>query len=341
VPSIAAAVARHLSLRGTASFSLQQPVSSVRRGNDRIDMSTWLEHALVRLGVADAQPWMDLFDAAWRIVLILLIAWLVLALAGRLVMLFKGYMARFDPDPEQAKRVATLARVFRYTASVVVVIVAGMLVLNELGISIAPILATAGVAGVAIGLGAQSLIKDYLSGFFILVENQIRQGDVVEVAGKSGFVEEVTLRHVRLRDYDGNVHWVPNSAIVTVSNFSRSFAFAVMDIEVAYKENLDEFFETLRRVGRDLRADPAVGTKIVEDLELAGVEKFGTSSVVVRCRFKAQPLTQWEVRRAFYKRLKEALDARGVEPPFPQVRLHGTPPSAAPPAMPKPAEQAR
>ena len=303
-------------------------------------MDAWIENALLRLGVADTRPWMDFIAAAWRILLILLIAWLVLALAGRLVMLFKGYMARIDPDPEQAKRVITLARVFRYAASVLVVVVAGMLVLNELGISIAPILATAGVAGVAIGLGAQSLIKDYLSGFFILVENQIRQGDVVEVGGKSGFVEEVTLRHVRLRDYDGNVHWIPNSAIVTVSNFSRSFAFAVIDVDVSYKENLDAFFDTLRRVGRELRADATIGPKILDDLELAGVEKLGTSSVVVRSRFRVRPLTQWDVRRAFFKRLKEALDDRGVEPPFPQMRLYSGSSQNAVAAQP-PAEPAR
>jgi small conductance mechanosensitive channel len=285
-------------------------------------MYTWLERALLNLGIEDTGPWLEFFESAWRIVVILLIAWLVLAIAGRLVMLFKGYMSRFDPDPEQAKRVTTLARVFRYAASVLVVIVAGMLILGELGISIAPILATAGVAGVAIGLGAQTLIKDYLSGFFILLENQIRQGDVVEVGGKSGFVEEVTLRHVRLRDYDGNVHWIPNSAIVTVSNFSRSFAFAVIDVDVAYKENLDDVFEIVKRVGREMRTDAEFAPKILDDLELAGVEKLGSSSVVVRCRFKVLPLEQWNVRRAFFKRLKEAFDARGVEIPFPHMKVY-------------------
>jgi small conductance mechanosensitive channel len=304
-------------------------------------METWIERALARLGVADTEPWMALLAAAWRIVLILLIAWLVLVLAGRLVLLFKGYMARFDPDPEQAKRVTTLARVFRYAASVLVVIVAGMLILNELGISIAPILATAGVAGVAIGLGAQTLIKDYLSGFFILLENQIRQGDVVEIAGKSGLVEEVTLRHVRLRDYEGNVHWIPNSAIITVSNFSRGFAYAVVDIDVAYKEDLDEVFEIMRRVAADLRADAVLGPKILEDLELAGVEKLSTSSVIVRSRFKVVPLEQWNVRRAFFKRLKEAFDQRGVEIPIPHMKVYAGAPLPFAPVPGDPARQAK
>jgi small conductance mechanosensitive channel len=286
-------------------------------------MTTWIERTLARLGIDETGPWIELIDSAWRIVLILLIAWLVLAVAGRLVLLFKGYMARFEPDPEQAKRVTTLARAFRYAASVVVVVIAGMLVLNELGISIAPILATAGVAGVAVGLGAQTLIKDYLSGFFILVENLIRQGDVVEIAGKSGLVEEVTLRHVRLRDYEGNVHWIPNSAIVVVSNASRSFAYAVIDLEVAPGEGLDQVFGIVERVGRELRTDPKFADRILDDLELAGVERLSTASTVVRSRFKVRPLEQWTVRREFYRRLKDALDERGIVRP-------ATPPAALP-----------
>src|SRR6202008_4698514 len=140
------------------------------------------------------------------------------ALAARLIRTFRKYMERRASGPEELPRITTVGRVLRYTATVIVVLVAGMLILGELGISTAPILATAGVAGVAIGFGAQSLIKDYFSGFFMLIEDQIREGDVVEIAGKAGIVEEMTLRYVRLRDGDGYVHFVPNGEIKLVSN---------------------------------------------------------------------------------------------------------------------------
>ena len=140
-------------------------------------------------------------------------AWALQALAGRLIRVFRGYMASRTSAADELRRIDTVGNAFRYFASVIVVLVAGMLILNELGISIAPILATAGVAGIAIAFGAQSLIKDYFTGFFLLIEDQIRQGDVVEISGKSGEVEEVTLRYVRLRDNDGFVHFVPNGEI--------------------------------------------------------------------------------------------------------------------------------
>ena len=139
------------------------------------------------------------------------------------------------------------------------VLVGGMLVLSELGISIAPVLATAGVAGIAIAFGAQSLIKDYFTGFFLLVEDQIRQGDVVEIAGKSGEVEEVTLRYVRLRDGDGYVHFVPNGEIKVVSNRTRTHAYANIDVGVPDDANVEAIFQAMREVGAGLQADPKFG----------------------------------------------------------------------------------
>src|ERR687898_2058048 len=143
-----------------------------------------------------------------RVAAILVLAWVLQAVAARLIRVFRAYMAR-RTGSDEIGRLETLARVFRSVAAIVIVNVAGTLVLSELGISVAPILATAGVAGIAIGFGAQSLIKDYFNGFFLLVEDQLRQGDVVELAGKGGLVEEVTLRHVRLHDFGGNLSFVP------------------------------------------------------------------------------------------------------------------------------------
>ncbi|MBI2315821.1 MAG: mechanosensitive ion channel family protein, partial [Betaproteobacteria bacterium] len=154
-----------------------------------------------------------------------------------------------------------------------------------------------------------------------LLENQMRQGDVVEIAGKSGLIEEITLRHVRLRDYDGNVHYVANSLITTVTNMSRGFAHAVVDVGVAYRENVDEVFEVMREVGAELRADPVFGAKIAGELEIAGVERWAESAVILRCRFTVRPLEQWNVRREYLRRLKRAFDARGIEIPVPHVAV--------------------
>lgn len=277
---------------------------------------------LGKFGWEEIPVWLDLLLSFSNVALILLLAWLVLTIARRLIRLFRQHMARRSVNPEEIKRVETLSRVFRYAASVLVWVVAAMLILSELGISIAPILATAGVAGIAVGFGAQTLVKDYFSGLFLLLENQIRQGDMVAIADKAGIVEEVTLRYVRLRDYEGAVHFVPNSSITAVTNRSREYSYAVIEFGVAYKEDTDRVFEVMREVGADLRRDPAFGPRIVDELEIAGVNDWADSSVVIRCRFKSLPLEQWSVRREFLRRLKKAFDARGIEIPFPHLTLY-------------------
>ena len=258
-----------------------------------------------------------------HIILILVLAWFARRLAKRAIRLLKSYLNnQAESNPEEIKRIETLGQVFHYVASVIIVVVAGMLLLGELGISIGPLLATAGVVGMAIGFGAQHLIRDYFTGFFILLENQIRQGDVVEVAGKGGLVEEVTLRYIKLRDYEGNVHFIPNGAISTVTNMSRGFAFSVIDVGVAYRENVDEVIEIMKQVGTELRQDPVFASKILEDIEMAGVDKLDDSAVVIRCRFKVPPLEQWGVRREYLKRLKQAFDAHGIEIPYPHITVY-------------------
>ncbi len=283
--------------------------------------------------------WGPELRTALRITMVLALAWLVHALAARLVRRLRMVAGARASGPENAKWIETVGRAARYALSVITLLVAGMLVLNELGISIAPILGAAGVVGLAIGFGAQSLIKDYFTGFFLLVENQIRVGDVVEIAGKSGLVEEVSLRKVRLRDYDGSVHYVSNGLITTVTNRSTEFAFALIDVGIAYKSNIDEAIEVLHAVARDLRQDALLGPKIIADIEVAGVESLGDSSIVLRSRLRVVPLAQWEVRRAFLKRLKEAFDAGGIEIPFPQRTLNvvSVPPAAGAASPPAPA----
>ena len=259
---------------------------------------------------------------ALRIVLIIVVAWVAIAVLQRAIRLLRTRIASRLDDPEALKRAETLGRVFRYIVAVVVSVIAVMLVLSEIGISLAPILGAAGVVGVAVGFGAQSLVKDYFTGFFILFEDQIRTGDVVNIADHGGLVEEITLRHVRLRDYDGNVHFVPNGMITSVVNMSRTYAQAVIDVGVAYRENVDEVFAVMRDVGAELRADPRFAARILEDLEIAGVERWADSAVILRCRFKVAPLAQWDVKREFLRRLKQAFDARGIEIPYPHLTLY-------------------
>ena len=266
--------------------------------------------------------WRGLIVTAVHVVLILGIAWLALRLSRKALARLRMRM-QFDLDDlERVKRLNTLEQVFRYVISVFILLVTGMLVLSELGISIAPILAAAGVLGIAIGFGAQSLVKDYFNGLFLLLENQVRQGDVVQVADKAGLVEEMTLRYIRLRDAEGSVHYVPNGTITTVTNRSRGFAYAVIEIGVAYREDLDEVIALMHQVGAEMRADPALADKIEEDLDMNGVDQWANSSVIVRCRFKVKPLEQWTVRRAFLYRLKKAFDAAGIEIPYPHLTVY-------------------
>lgn len=281
-----------------------------------------MKDLMATLDALDVGRWTAFTQHLGRIGLILLLAWLLATVLRRGIRLLRTRIeARID-DREALKRAETLTRMFRHIVTVVISLVAGMMVLSELGVSLAPILGAAGIAGVAIGFGAQSLVKDFFAGFFILFEDQIRTGDVVRVANHSGVVEEITLRHTRLRDYEGNVHYVPNGMIDSVVNMSRGFAQSVMDIGVAYRENLDEVYAVLRETARQFRADPVFGPRILDDLEIAGVERWDNSAVVIRCRFRVVALEQWSVRREFLRRLKFAFDAAGIEIPYPHLTVY-------------------
>lgn len=266
--------------------------------------------------------WQGLAFGALHIAIILGLTWLALRLSRKALARLRLHMQQDLDDRERIKRLDTLERVFRYVATLIITLVGTMLVLSEVGISIAPILATAGVLGIAVGFGAQSLVKDYFNGFFLLLENQVRQGDMVMVADKSGLVEEMTLRYIRLRDFEGSVHYVPNGTITTVTNRSRGFAYALIDVGVAYREDLDEVYDVMRDVAAGMRGDAELGEKIEGDIEIAGVNEWANSSVIIRCRFRVKPLEQWGVRRAFLYRLKKAFDAAGIEIPYPHLTLY-------------------
>lgn len=274
------------------------------------------------LGINLSDKWMELLLPASHILIILILSWLLMRVSSKLVRTFKKYITRTTLDAGSIKRAETLSQVFNNVAVVIISLITGMLILGEVGISIAPILAAAGVVGVAVGFGAQSLVKDYFTGFFLLIEDQIRHGEVVEVAGKKGKVEEVTLRHVRLRDFEGSVHFIPNSAITTVTNNSRDFSYSVIDLSIAYRENIDAVYAVIQKVGSEMRAAHDFKNIIKEDLEISGINELADSAVIIRCRFKVDPLEQWDVKREFLYRIKNAFDTAGIEIPYPHLTLY-------------------
>lgn len=267
----------------------------------------------------------DNLDKPARILFILFLATIALRTIRRILPRLREVLAARQENSEDTRRIHTLSQVVRYVLTVVVTVVTGLLILGEFGVSVTPILGAAGVVGIAVGFGAQSLVKDYFTGFFLLLENQIRIGDIVEAGSKSGVVEALTLRYLRLRDYAGEVHFIPNGNISVVTNKSLGFGCAVMNISIAYDENIDRVMSVMRAVGEALRYDPIFSERILDNLEIAGVEAWADSAVIIRCRFRVIPLEQWNVRREFLHRLKNAFDLEGIEIPFPHIKLVPSP----------------
>ena len=292
-------------------------------------MHEFILEILNDFGWTDIPAWVVLLISSLNVVVIIVMALLVRKVIGRLLGIAHRRLSARMTGVEERKRLDTIDRIFGYIASVVIGVITVMVVLAELGISIAPFLATAGVVGIAVSFGAQSLVKDYFTGFVMLIENQIRVGDFVDVGGKSGSVEEVTLRYIRLRDGEGTVHFVPNSSITAVSNHSREFAYAVVDVGIGYDANLGNTYEVIKRAGAELREDPELSNKILEDIQILGVTALADSAVTVRVRMKVIALEQWGVRRAILAKLKQAFEQAGIDIPFPQrvVRIANQTPS--------------
>lgn len=223
---------------------------------------------------------------------------------------------------EREKRAKTLIGTTSTTISAIIYVTAIMMIITECGVNIGPLLAGAGIAGLAIGFGAQSLVKDVISGFFLLMENQIRVGDVANIAGIGGLVEAINLRTTRLRDLEGKVHIIPNGAISVATNFTRDWSRALVEIGVAYKEDVDHVIRILEEVGEELRNDAAFKEVILEPMTVLGLDSFGDSSVNIRLFFKTLPIKQWDVAREFRKRVKKAFDEKGIEIPFPHRTVY-------------------
>lgn len=223
---------------------------------------------------------------------------------------------------EHQKRSETLVGILRKTAVIAIWAFVAMLVLMQVGVNVAPLIAGAGIVGLAVGFGGQELVRDVITGFFVLLENQVRKGDVAVVNGTGGLVESIGLRTITLRDLSGTVHVFQNGKISSLANMTKDWSAMVFKIDVADTEDPDEVMEVMRQVGEDMRSDEAFAAKILEPIEVFGVEEFGENSIVVQARLKTVPIEQWTVGREFRRRLKLVFDERGIERPVRRRGLH-------------------
>jgi small conductance mechanosensitive channel len=263
-----------------------------------------------------------LLTSGLRILVIIVVMLVALRLAKVLSRRIFGVFLTEQADGEVQKRAKTLGSLLRYVLSVSIILTAFVMLLGELGIKIGPILAAAGVVGLALGFGSQHLVQDIISGFFILVDDEIRVGDVVGTAGKSGIVEQVNLRMTVLRDFSGNVHYIRNGQIDIVTNMTKDYSRWVFDIGVAYREDVDEVIDVIKQVDEDLRNDPNFSADILEPIDVLGLDQFADSALIIKARTKTRPIKQWKVAREFNRRLKKAFDERNIEIPFPHLTLY-------------------
>jgi small-conductance mechanosensitive channel len=274
----------------------------------------------------------DFTKASLRIALIIIAAYVGLRLLrlgfNRLETLLIRAAAAAEVIPGAAtKRIRTLMSVLWTIVVGLVWFVAVLTTLGQIGVNVTPVLAGAGIVGLAIGFGAQNLVKDLVSGFFLILENQIRVGDVAVINGTGGLVEAISFRTIVLRDEAAVVHVFPNGAITTLSNMTKDWSAYVINVNVAYKEDPDRVVDVMRRVAEDMYAEPKYRSAMLEPIEIFGVDGFTESAVTIKARLKTQPLQQFTIGREYRRRLKKAFDAEGIEMPLSQRMLRTVEPS--------------
>ena len=270
--------------------------------------------------------------------------WLIAELPGLLIALVLFYLAlkivgssvkklnkkflnnakqndKADTD-EAGKRINTLTSIIHGTIKIILWVILIIIVLQKFGINIAPILAGMGIVGLAVGFGAQQLVKDYISGFFIILENQIRSGDVAIIDGTWGLVEKIEFRTITLRDLSGVVHIIQNGKINIMSNMTKDWSAMVFDIGVAYKENPQVVMDLMKKVGDEMKNDSKFKDKILEPIEILGLDEFADSAMLIKALLKTKPSKQWAVGREYRKRLKYAFDQNNIEIPFPHTSVY-------------------
>lgn len=271
--------------------------------------------------------WEHLLLTVTRIALILTLAWAGMCVIKNLLSrlehrLIKQSEESDDTFLESNKRVETLIRLLRQGARIAIWLMVILIILKEIGVDIGPILASAGILGLAIGFGAQNLVRDCISGFFFILENQVRVGDVAIVNGTGGLVESLNFRTIVLRDNSGVVHVFPNGTVTTLSNMTNGWSAYVFEIGVAYKENTDEVIEIMKQVGKELKQDAVNGAVMLQEPEIFGVDKLDNSAVIIKGRIKTHPIRQWMVGREYLRRVKIAFDNAGIEIPFPHQTIY-------------------
>jgi small-conductance mechanosensitive channel len=264
--------------------------------------------------------------AAWlttsgvKVLLIAIVAYALIHALGLVVRRFEADLARETTLSaiERGKRARTLGSVVTKLMTALIAGIAGLMILKEFAIDITPVLTGAGILGLAVGFGAQTLVRDIISGFFLILEDQLRVGDVASINGKEGLIEELNLRTVVLRDGEGTVHVFPNGAITTLANRSRDYSYCVIDLHTSYRDDPDRVADIVREVGREVKSDPAFAPFILDPIEVLGVDGFTDWAVTTKFRIKTVPLKQGDVGRELRKRLKKALDYHGIAMPFPE-----------------------
>ena len=275
-----------------------------------------------RIGRSVREMAVWLFGSGFRVVLILLVAYGLRRATQLLVRRFEREIERNSStanEMERARRARTLGSVITTLVTTLVAGIAGVMILNELGVNIGPVLTGAGIAGLAIGFAAQTVLRDLINGFFLILEDQLRVGDVAAINGTDGVVEHINLRTVVLRDIRGTLHVFPNGGITTLANQSKDFSFYVIDLPVSYEEDPDRVFEIVREVEQDMRGDEKFAP-MMSEVQTQGVVAYNDWSMQLRIRIKTPPQLQWNVGREFRKRLRKAMNLHGIAVPYPVFR---------------------
>ncbi len=268
-----------------------------------------------------------IIEATLSILLILLVTYVVISAVKFGLKKIETILLQWREIEEEEqiateKRIKTLIGLLRTISLTLVWVVALVMSLDQIGLDITPILAGAGIVGLAVGFGAQNLVRDVINGFFMILENQIRVGDVAIVNGTGGLVEGISFRTITLRDLAGTVHIFPNGTVTTMANMTKEWSAYVMNIGVAYKEDTDHVVTIMQAVGEDLQQDSGYRKKILAPIEILGVDEFGESEVVIKARIKTRPIEQWSVGREYRRRLKKAFDREHIEIPFPHRTIY-------------------
>lgn len=261
------------------------------------------------------------FGAAARIAFILVIAFAALELAQLAIKRMFSRIANRARSPRRAAQVRTLAPLFSGVVTTTLIVLAAMMALSEIGVEIGPLIAGAGIIGLAVGFGAQTLVKDFLTGIFLILEDIVSVGDIIEIGEFGGAVEEMSLRTIKLRDFQGVLHVFPYSEAQVIHNMTKDFSYAAFELSIDYNSDIPLAIQTMQQVGAAMRQDPMFGINMLEDIEVVGVDALADSAIMLKARIKTLPAKQWMVKREYLQRIKRAFDEAGIEIPYPHMKL--------------------